>query len=767
MKRNVPPNNPNNAGFSSSSHRPNNNNNNNMVLPSGGASVATKMTSSNGTSSLLNRRRGTSTRSRHNNFRFSWESPFTLLLFVGTGLTIGLLVLFLAYGTGNSKHPHRIQNLMSGLKRRIQQQKQPSSSHDYKEHVYHSHEHQEYHDHEHEHYEYHDHQDHHDHHEQKQQQHVYHNHEHQEHHDHEHEHNEHHDHDHDLDNIDLGGLSAEEMHLQMHHHDHDETYNAKDFYAKGDPQIAHVKKFDSLPTNLYPYSLDLIPSGYNIEQEYNHVVDIQRYNEYTTGERPYLITNDIIEQSNQQARSRRVYIKQSMQYVWQNYIKYAYGKDEFKPHSGQGENNWGGLGVTLIDTLDTLWMMDMTNEFNQAKEWVRDHFDCSVVGNVNVYETTKRVLGGLLSAYDWSQDIIFLQKAYYLGERLLPSFENSPSGIPSRHVSLSNGIGNSGATGHILLSEFGAIQVEFKYLAHATNHLQLSERTDQVFKIMHSITPKNGLLPYLWKNHGGEDNKPLRMNEILTMGGPAGSYYAYMLKLWIQSDQTIPMYREMYDAAMDGMHNELLRYSIPSGLKYLADKDLKGKMDEKMDHRTCQLGGVLALGAYTDPKGLESDRAQRDLQTAKALTYTCYQMYARMNTGLSPEDVRFELGRDLYAANTEYQLRADVVESFFILHSLTNDPIYRQWGWEIYQSIEKYCKTEYGYGTISNVQDTKQRSKDNTTMESYFLSATLKYLYLLQDPDKKIDIIHQHVFTTGGHALRHISKMSSPITMQK
>ena len=37
--------------------------------------------------------------------------------------------------------------------------------------------------------------------------------------------------------------------------------------------------------------------------------------------------------------------------------------------------------------------------------------------------------------------------------------------------------------------------------------------------------------------------------------------------------------------------------------------------------------GLLALGAYTDPNGIESERAQRDLKTARAVTYTCYQMY--------------------------------------------------------------------------------------------------------------------------------------------
>lgn len=46
---------------------------------------------------------------------------------------------------------------------------------------------------------------------------------------------------------------------------------------------------------------------------------------------------------------------------------------------------------------------------------------------------------------------------------------------------------------------------------------------------------------------------------------------------------------------------------------------------------------MLALGAYTDPQGFHSVRAQRDLSVAKALMYTCYQMYKRQPTGVSPE----------------------------------------------------------------------------------------------------------------------------------
>ena len=39
-------------------------------------------------------------------------------------------------------------------------------------------------------------------------------------------------------------------------------------------------------------------------------------------------------------------------------------------------------------------------------------------------------------------------------------------------------------------------------------------------------------------------------------------------------------------------------------------------------------------------------------------------------------------------------------------------------------------------------------------MESFFLAETLKYLYLLLDPDTEIDILHKHVFNTEAHPTR-------------
>jgi hypothetical protein len=98
------------------------------------------------------------------------------------------------------------------------------------------------------------------------------------------------------------------------------------------------------------------------------------------------------------------------------------------------------------------------------------------------------------------------------------------------------------------------------------------------------------------------------------------SFYEYMLKVWLQGGKTEDMYRDMYDESMQGMHDELLQVSTPSGLVFIADKN-SGNLDTKMDHLVCFMGGLLVLGAYTDPRGLNSERAQRDLKTGKVSRY--------------------------------------------------------------------------------------------------------------------------------------------------
>lgn len=132
-------------------------------------------------------------------------------------------------------------------------------------------------------------------------------------------------------------------------------------------------------------------------------------------------------------------------------------------------------------------------------------------------------------------------------------------------------------------------------------------------------------------------------------------------------------------------------------------------------------------------------------------------MYVRTNSGLSPEEVRFENGIDFFVESRAdyYILRPETVESFFILNYLTGDPVYREWGWDVFQAIENVCKQKYGYSEIHRVSEHNVTVTDK--MESFFPAETLKYLYLLFDPDTKIDVLNKHVFNTEAHPFLYIS----------
>ena len=124
-------------------------------------------------------------------------------------------------------------------------------------------------------------------------------------------------------------------------------------------------------------------------------------------------------------------------------------------------------------------------------------------------------------------------------------------------------------------------------------------------------------------------------------------------------------------------------------------------------------------------------------------------MYAQMNTGISAEFVQFYPGKDFDIGRgaPHYLLRPETVESFFVLYQLTGDPVYREWGWEVFQAIERYCKAAAGYGSLRDVQNTDAAPQNK--MESFFLAETLKYLYLLFDPDTEVDVLNKVSFITS------------------
>ena len=107
---------------------------------------------------------------------------------------------------------------------------------------------------------------------------------------------------------------------------------------------------------------------------------------------------------------RQLEVIKAMRHAWKGYKDFAWGHDELRPIS-QTYSEWFMLGLTIVDSLDTLWLMNMMDEYKEARDWVANELTFDKHVTVNLFETTIRVLGGLLSIYHLSADPMYLNKA--------------------------------------------------------------------------------------------------------------------------------------------------------------------------------------------------------------------------------------------------------------------------------------------------------------------------------------------------------------------
>jgi mannosyl-oligosaccharide alpha-1,2-mannosidase len=167
-------------------------------------------------------------------------------------------------------------------------------------------------------------------------------------------------------------------------------------------------------------------------------------------------------------------------------------------------------------------------------------------------------------------------------------------------------------------------------------------------------------------------------------------------------------------------------------------------------------------GAYTNLEGIESQRSQRDLSVAKALMYTCYQMYRRTATHISPEYVEFPVNGDMEVPGNVafYILRPEVAESLFYLSHITKDPIYSEWAYDLWEAIDQYCRVDGGYGALRDVRNVKSGVDDR--MESFFYAELVKYLYMAIDPELQTDFL-EYVYNTEAHPMSVLGSDHQPV----
>lgn len=126
-------------------------------------------------------------------------------------------------------------------------------------------------------------------------------------------------------------------------------------------------------------------------------------------------------------------IKEAFEHAWTGYKASAMGHDELVPLRGGFRDPFSGWGATLVDTLDTLWIMGLKEEFAIAVDRIRDiDFTTSERKDIPVFEVVIRYLGGLLGGYDISghKYPVLLDKAKELAEVLIGAFD-TPNRMPA------------------------------------------------------------------------------------------------------------------------------------------------------------------------------------------------------------------------------------------------------------------------------------------------------------------------------------------------
>ncbi|PHH72104.1 hypothetical protein CDD80_4767 [Ophiocordyceps camponoti-rufipedis] len=483
------------------------------------------------------------------------------------------------------------------------------------------------------------------------------------------------------------------------------------------------------------------------------------------------------------ARARRDAVRRAFVKSWEAYKAHAWGKDELMPLSGKGRLSFSGYAAQLIDALDTLWIMGLRADFRLAVGEVAV-IDWSRVQDgkpLDVFELTIRHLGGLLAAYDLSAESVLLFKAIELGDMLYAAFD-TPNRLPTRWLDLARArSGQQKAEPSMPTAAAGSLCLELTRLSQLTGdarYYDAAERVKQFFRRTQSETKMPGLWPRVVDLRDETAD-----GDVFTLGAGADSLYEYLPKMHALLGGLDPDYEDMATRALDAAHERLLfRPATPRDEKVLmagrlAWDDGRATLTPEMQHLSCFAGGTYALAgrllSRNDYVGLGS-----------RLAAGCVWAYDSFATNIMPEISEVEACRQLdgpcrlhgddqpkngglptvttggrenlpagfvRVRDARYLLRAEAVESVFYLWRITGDRTWRDAAWRMWEGIVRETETELAFASVEDVRVRGSPKADS--METFWLSETTKYFYLIFE-DESVISLDDWVLNTEAHPLK-------------
>jgi mannosyl-oligosaccharide alpha-1,2-mannosidase len=422
-------------------------------------------------------------------------------------------------------------------------------------------------------------------------------------------------------------------------------------------------------------------------------------------------------------------VRSEMRWAWRNYRERAWGKDQIKPISGGYESfplPHHHLGLSLIEALDTLWVMGLEDEFRDGVDWVKHHLDFDVDGEVSVFETSIRLVGGLLSAFHACGDAVLLAKARDCADRLLPSFAASPLGIPHRFINLRTGALRGRETNP---AETGTFIPEFGFLSRATGDDRYRAAAKRAQKSMFDRRSKIGLIADSIDCMTGEWK-----SRRATIGPPSDSYFEYLFDGWdlLGDKECLAMYRACTASIIRHQAQDI------GGSLWFADVDFEtGKrISWEQDELASFYGGLLAQGG--------APRLGAD--------YTRSWVRVQNRFGVLPEDYDVESGRVLSKTNA---LRPELADAAFNLWLLDRREEWRMVARDHYLAMKRWNKAPFGYATLADVTANPKVQSDHCP--GYWWSEQMKYYYLIFSDTPRFDYRRPYL-STEGNVLRGLRR---------
>ncbi|CAN8095793.1 unnamed protein product [Discula destructiva] len=501
---------------------------------------------------------------------------------------------------------------------------------------------------------------------------------------------------------------------------------------------------------------------------------------------------------------RQAAVKESFLHSWRGYKKHAWLADEVAPITGLPKNPFGGWAATLVDALDSLWMLGLRDEFEEAVRAAETiDFSTTSQDRINVFETTIRYLGGFLAAYELSGKTHegLLRKATEVAGLLMCAFDTESHMPIARWDWKFYMTGHEQALRNVLVSELGSLSLEFTKLSQLTGddrYYDAVQRISDHLEKQQDATKLPGMWPITvdMTNPAGPD---FTQDGAFTLGGMADSLYEYFPKQYLVLGGALEQSRTMYEKFIDVAKTKLFRRVYnPQNRPLLLSGEIQIKKDTrdekyvpKGQHLTCFVGGMVGLAAKIFER-------PDDLEIAQQLTDGCVWAYESCASGIMPEifsfaacggidasqtgpecayseekwhaALRTHYGADDGATLTDtirsqrlapgflevpiksYILRPEAIESVFIMYRLTGDKVWMDKAWTMFETIEKLTRSEIGAWGLRDVTQA-DGGEHLDTMESFWLAETLKYFYLVFSEFDVVDL-DTWVLNTEAHPLR-------------